>query len=77
MPNHSGKDYVKAAEKAGMTTRNGKGNHVVITAKDGHTMTIPAHRELRNGTESKVIKWLLKYGVIFSLLAMIYYVNFV
>ena len=76
MPNHSGKDYVKAAEKAGMTTRNGKGNHVVITAKDGHTMTIPAHRELRNGTESKVIKWLLKYGVIVGFLFIVYYANF-
>jgi predicted RNA binding protein YcfA (HicA-like mRNA interferase family) len=49
MPNHSGKDYVKAAEKAGMTTRK-NGSHMVVTAKDGHTMTIPAHRELRNGT---------------------------
>ena len=76
MPNHSGKDYVKAAEKAGMTTRTGKGDHVVVTAKDGHTMTIPAHRELRNGTESKVIKWLLKYGVIVGFLFIVYYANF-
>ena len=76
MPNHSGKDYVRAAEKAGMTTRNGKGDHVVVTANDGHTMTIPLHKELRNGTEHAVRKWLIKYGVIFSLLAVVYYVNF-
>jgi predicted RNA binding protein YcfA (HicA-like mRNA interferase family) len=56
MPNHSGKDYVKAAEKAGMTTRNGKGDHVVVTANDGHTMTIPLHKELRNGTEQRRAK---------------------
>ena len=76
MPNHSGKDYVKAAQKAGMTTRNGKGDHVVITASDGHTMTVPLHKELRNGTEHAVRKWLLKYGIVVSLLAIVYLVNF-
>jgi len=74
MPNHSGRHYINAAEKAGMKSRQ-NGSHVVITAKDGHTMTIPAHRELRNGTESKVIKWLLKYGVIVGFLFIVYYVN--
>ncbi|MFA5424297.1 MAG: hypothetical protein WC374_10625 [Phycisphaerae bacterium] len=39
-------------------------------------MTIPAHRELHNGTESNVIKWLLKYGVIVGFLFIVYYVNF-
>ena len=77
MPNKSGRDYLKAAEKAGMSSRMGKGDHAIITAKDGHTMTIPLHKELRNGTEHAVRKWLLKYGVIISLLAIVYYVNFV
>ncbi len=76
MPNISGEKFVKAAKKAGMTTRNGKGDHVVITASDGHTMTVPLHKELRNGTEHAVRKWLLKYGIVVSLLAIVYLVNF-
>lgn len=73
MPNRSGKDYVKAAEKAGLKVKNGKGDHMKIYSPNGEKvrgrsmMVVPMHRELANGTESAIRKWLTGLGVLVAL----------
>ncbi len=59
LPIVSGKDAVRAFEKAGFAVipRRGKGSHTVM-AKDGHPgiLTIPDDREIRRGTLRALIR---------------------
>jgi predicted RNA binding protein YcfA (HicA-like mRNA interferase family) len=54
----SGKDLVKEAEKSGWVKKSQKGSHVKME-KNGKTVIIPMHRELKTGTE-KAIRKVLK-----------------
>lgn len=66
-----GKHYKKIAEKNGLKTRNGKGDHVVVEGPAGRGyMTIPMHKELDKGTESAIKKWFKALGIICGLLLL-------
>ena len=66
---HSGKDYVKAAQKADLRVDNGRGDHVKIYTDDGRMMVVPMHRELATGTECVIRKWFLRLGIVVAVLA--------
>ena len=53
----SGKDLVKEFKDAGWTIKSQKGSHVKME-KDGKTVIIPMHRELKKGTEHGIRKFL-------------------
>jgi predicted RNA binding protein YcfA (HicA-like mRNA interferase family) len=57
LSNISGKDAVKAFEKAGWLTRGQVGSHLVLT-KSGvrSNLTVPMHPELAQGTLRSLIK---------------------
>jgi len=64
---HSGKHYIDAARDAGLRVTNGHGDHYKVYGPvDRGYMIIPAHAELGKGLECKVIKWLLKCGVVLA-----------
>lgn len=70
---HSGEYYVDMAEKAGLRTRRGRGDHVVIYGKEGRGyQTIPLHRELSPGIERAIVKWFARLGIILSLLVILW-----
>ena len=63
-----GKYYLKAAVNQGnCTSRPANGDHVLVIPppqyKSVKPMTMPMHRELANGTECAILKWLLMIGV--------------
>ena len=57
----SGKDMLKLYLKDGWTLLRQKGSHVQVN-KDGQTVTIPMHRELKKGTEHDLFKKLKSKG---------------
>jgi hypothetical protein len=66
-----GKYYAKEAVKHGCTARNCNSDHVVVKAPPPYhtSMTMPMHRELANGTEAAILKWLAGIGIILPILA--------
>ncbi|MCK5535336.1 type II toxin-antitoxin system HicA family toxin [bacterium] len=56
----SGKEMLKRYKKAGWKKLRQKGSHVVVK-KDGISIPIPMHKELKKGTESMLLK-VLKRG---------------
>lgn len=69
---HSGMYYVEAARSGGLEVCNGKGDHYKVKGPaDRGYMIIPAHAELGKGLECKVVKWLLKCGVLVTLAGVI------
>lgn len=48
----SGRDFVRAAERSPNVVyiRQGKGDHVIVRAKNGEQRSVPMHRELATGT---------------------------
>lgn len=75
---NSGKHYVKAAKKAGLKVKNGKGDHKKIYSPNGEKvrgrsmMVVPLHRELANGTESAIRKWFAGLGILVALASFCY-----
>ncbi len=62
---HSGYDYVKAAQKAGLRVEMGRGDHCKVYGPTGQGFeTIPLHRELSNGTEHAIAKWFKAIGIV-------------
>jgi predicted RNA binding protein YcfA (HicA-like mRNA interferase family) len=57
LSNISGKDAVKAFEKAGWTQMGQVGSHVVLTKKGMRSnLSVPQHRELAPGTIRALIR---------------------
>ena len=55
--NISGKDAVKAFEKAGWTARGQVGSHRILTKPDSAAnLTVPMHAELAQGTLRSLIR---------------------
>ena len=55
--NISGKDAVKAFERAGWSVRGQVGSHVMLTKPDIRVnLSVPAHKELSLGTLRKLIR---------------------
>lgn len=62
---NSGEYYVKLAQKHGLETKNGKGDHAKILAPAGRGyMIVPLHKELSNGTECAIKKWFRLLGIL-------------
>jgi len=57
----SGKEMLKRFKKAGWIVLNKKGSHIKI-GKDSNRETIPMHKELKKGLESKLLKRLEEIG---------------
>lgn len=51
----SGKEMLRLYQKAGWIILRQKGSHVVV-GKGSERETIPLHRELKKGTEHKLLK---------------------
>lgn len=49
--------------------RRGKGDHVVVR-KDGQSQVIP-DRELGHGLQSVIVKWMVKVGIIATVLMVV------
>jgi predicted RNA binding protein YcfA (HicA-like mRNA interferase family) len=59
LPLVSGKDLVKALEKAGFILLRQKGSHISMEKKDEHgtwRTVVPMHREVRPGTLHDILK---------------------
>jgi len=56
----SGKEMLKRYKKAGWKALRQNGSHVIVK-KDGISIPIPMHKELKKGTESMLFK-VLKRG---------------
>lgn len=73
--NRSGEYYVNEAEKAGLRTRHGRGDHVIIYGKAGRGyQVVPLHRELSPGVERAIIKWFARLGIIISVVLLLIHV---
>jgi predicted RNA binding protein YcfA (HicA-like mRNA interferase family) len=58
LPCISGKEAVKAFEKAGWLFRGQVGSHLVLTKKDVPVnLSVPNHKELAQGTLRKLIRY--------------------
>ena len=56
LPVLSGKQFVKALERAGWHVARQRGSHVRIEHPDRRTpVTVPLHRELKRGTLSAIL----------------------
>jgi predicted RNA binding protein YcfA (HicA-like mRNA interferase family) len=53
----SGKDLRKLAEKDGWVFKRQTGSHMILE-KDGKSVSVPNHRELKKGTEMAIRKQL-------------------
>lgn len=60
---YNGRELIKACCKGGAKMRQGKGDHVIIECSNGSREVIPA-RTLGRGLQCKIIKWMLKNGLI-------------
>lgn len=69
----SGDDFVRAAQKSDnvVAIRHGKGDHVVIQAKDGTHITVPMHKEISTGLRWKLIKLFIRAGIIIAIVVYI------
>ena len=67
MAKRTGDFYIKQARKAGCTIKPGHGDHFkAYPPGGGRPMSIPQHLK-GNGTEHAIIKWLLKLGILVTL----------
>lgn len=64
----SGSYYVKEAKKHGLKVEAGRGDHYKVYGGAGRGyMVIPAHRELKTGTECCIKKWFKALGILLAL----------
>lgn len=55
--NLSGRDCVRALERAGFRVRRQTGSHIILRREDPATMlSVPNHRELKPGTLRSIIR---------------------
>jgi hypothetical protein len=74
MNKHSGNFYKKTAEKNGLRTRNGRGDHVIVYSKDEKScIAIPLHSDLAKGTECAIKKWFIRIGIIVIMITAWWY----
>ncbi len=66
MARRSGSYYISKAQKNGLRTANGKGDHVKVYGRNHTMMVIPKNLK-GNGTECSIIKWFLKLGIVVTL----------
>lgn len=66
---HDGRRLIKHCEKMGADTRWGKGDHKIVSYK-GSQEVIPA-RPLGHGLQSKIVKWMVKVGLVVSAILLI------
>ncbi len=55
LPVVSGKELVKALEKAGFTLSSQRGSHIKMKHRDGRMVIVPNHRTIKRGTLGKGI----------------------
>jgi hypothetical protein len=69
----SGNDFVKAAEQSPnvVSIRYGKGDHVVIKAKNGESIVVPMHDEIATGLRHKLIKIFMAAGILGLIIACV------
>ncbi|MGF1617995.1 MAG: type II toxin-antitoxin system HicA family toxin [Acidimicrobiia bacterium] len=56
LPVVSGREAMRALEKAGFTQVSQKGSHVKLRNDAGRTVIIPLHRELARGTLASILR---------------------
>ena len=57
LPRTSGRQAVRAFERAGFTVRRQRGSHIILTSVDSPvTLSVPDHRELATGTLRALIR---------------------
>lgn len=56
---------VKQAQKTGLKTKNGKGDHVIIYAPVKRGYMVVPYRKMGKGLASAIVKWLIAAGVSF------------
>jgi len=75
MKHYTGKEIIKACEKADCRIVNGRGDHVKVY-KDGEMMVIP-YREIGTGLMFKIVKWCVKMGIVLTIVFLvIVYLNY-
>lgn len=55
LANVSGRDCVKALQRAGFTVIRQSGSHIILD-KDGVTVSVPNHRPMKVGTVRSIIR---------------------
>jgi hypothetical protein len=64
---NSGSYYINLAKKNNLRVEPGRGDHFKVFASvDRGYMTIPAHRELANGTECAIRKFFKTLGIVLA-----------
>lgn len=56
LPVVSGRQAVRALEKAGFAQISQKGSHVKLRTEAGRTVIVPQHRELARGTLASILR---------------------
>ncbi len=56
LPSASGKQVVRALERAGFQQVSQRGSHVKVRHADGRKAIVPMHRELARGTLRSVLR---------------------
>jgi hypothetical protein len=67
----NGGRLIDAAERHGLRTKRGKGDHVIIFAPVGRGYMTCPDREIGKGLEKVVTKWLVAAGVTLGFLALL------
>ena len=73
MAKQRGEYYIRQAEKHGFETKWGKGDHCKVYSPDHTSMVIIPQNLKGNGTEHTIIKWFAKFGVILTIIGIIYW----
>jgi hypothetical protein len=73
---YNGRVLIKACVQAGAVAREGKGDHVVIYCPETKSREVIPARTLGRGLQCKIIKWMLKNGLIALSLIVIWNLMF-
>ena len=66
-----GEKIIKIARQNNFTVTECKGSHFKLIAPTGEVMT-GYHGEMSKGVTCKIIKWLLKFGILLAMAIIIY-----
>jgi len=72
MAKPSGNFYISKAEKGGCMVKAGRGDHVKVYSPDKSSMMVIPRNLHGTGTECAIRKWLLRFGIVLSLLCGLY-----
>ena len=56
LPSASGREIVRALERAGFVEKGQRGSHVKVRHADGRTAIVPMHREIAKGTLRSILR---------------------